>query len=93
MSMGICNMIGDISGVLCDGAGSSCSMKVSTTIQSAFKALLLALDRSRVGGKEGIVDNEVDKSIQNLCDIASKSMQLTDKQILEIMLAKTPVNK
>ena len=93
VSMGICNMIGDISGVLCDGAGSSCSMKVSTTIQSAFKALLLALDKSRVGGKEGIVDNEVDKSIQNLCDIASKSMQLTDKQILEIMLAKTPVNK
>ena len=35
-----------------------------------------------------MVDNEVDKSIQNLCDIASKSMQLTDKQILEIMLAK-----
>ncbi|RDU72843.1 hypothetical protein CQA57_06230 [Helicobacter anseris] len=88
ISRGICNMIGDISGILCDGASNSCSMKVSTTVQSAFKSLLLALEKSRVSGKEGIVDEEVDKSIQNLCNIASKSMLATDEQILEIMLAK-----
>ncbi|WP_104696862.1 MULTISPECIES: L-cysteine desulfidase family protein [unclassified Helicobacter] len=88
VSMGICNMIGDISGILCDGAGKSCTMKVSSTVQSAFKSLLLALEKKRVSGMDGIVDDEVDKSIQNLCSIASKSMSAVDKQILEIMLAK-----
>lgn len=88
ISMGICNMIGDISGIFCDGAGKSCTMKVSSTVQSAFKSLLLALEKKRVGGKDGIVDEDVDKSIQNLCSIASKSMTAVDKQILEIMLAK-----
>lgn len=89
ISRGICNMIGDISGILCDGAGNSCSMKVSTTVQSAFKSLLLALENSNVSGKDGIVGKEVDESIQNLCDIASQSMLNVDKQILEIMLSKS----
>ncbi|MCE3039804.1 serine dehydratase subunit alpha family protein [Helicobacter anatolicus] len=88
VSKGICNMIGDISGILCDGAGSGCSMKVSTTTQAAFKALLLALEDSTISGKEGIVANKVDESIQNLCDIASKSMLNVDSQILEIMMSK-----
>ena len=30
VSMGICSMIGDISGIICDGASNSCAMKVST---------------------------------------------------------------
>lgn len=46
ISMAICSMIGDISGVLCDGAANSCAMKVSTGVSSAYKAVLVALDNS-----------------------------------------------
>lgn len=88
ISMAICSMIGDISGVLCDGAANSCAMKVSTGVSSAYKAVLMALDNSRVTGNEGIVEHSVDKSIDNLCAIASKSMIYTDRQIIEIMSAK-----
>lgn len=88
ISMAICSMIGDISGVLCDGAANSCAMKVSTGVSSAYKAVLMALDNSRVTGNEGIVEHCVDKSINNLCAIASKSMIYTDRQIIEIMSAK-----
>lgn len=88
ISMAICSMIGDISGVLCDGAANSCAMKVSTGVSSAYKAVLMALDNSRVTGNEGIVEHSVDKSINNLCAIASKSMVYMDRQIIEIMSAK-----
>ena len=33
-SMGICSMIGDISGIICDGAANSCAMKVSASVAS-----------------------------------------------------------
>ncbi|EMY45426.1 hypothetical protein OE7_09674 [Glaesserella parasuis gx033] len=88
ISMAICSMIGDISGVLCDGAANSCAMKVSTGVSSAYKAVLMALDNSRVTGNEGIVEHSVDKSINNLCAIATKSMVYIDRQIIEIMSTK-----
>ncbi|MBF0785540.1 serine dehydratase subunit alpha family protein [Muribacter muris] len=88
ISMAICSMIGDISGVLCDGAANSCAMKVSTGVSAAYKAVLMALDNSRVTGNEGIVEHCVDKSITNLCAIATKSMVYMDRQIIEIMSAK-----
>ena len=88
VSMAICSMIGDVAGMICDGASNSCAMKVSTSASSAFKSVLMALDNSRVTGNEGIVDNSVDTSIANLCALACGSMQHTDRQILEIMVNK-----
>ena len=88
VAMAICSMIGDVSGMICDGASNSCAMKVSTTAASAYKAVLMALENSRVTGKEGIVEEGVDASIANLCALASKSMVYTDRQILEIMVMK-----
>ncbi|EER47804.1 hypothetical protein AM305_04658, partial [Actinobacillus minor NM305] len=34
ISMAISSMIGDISGIICDGAANSCAMKVSTSVSS-----------------------------------------------------------
>ncbi len=89
ISRGINTMIGDISGILCDGAANSCSLKVATAIQSAYKSLLLALEEKGVKGDEGIVDNSTDKSIENLCKLAKESMQAIDTQILDIMIEKS----
>lgn len=88
VSMAICSMIGDISGVICDGASNSCAMKVSTAGTAAYKAVLMALDDSRVTGNEGIVADDVDASIDNLCALACGAMMETDRQIIEIMTRK-----
>ena len=63
-------------------------MKVSTSVSSAYKAVLMALDNSRVTGQEGIVADDVDDSIVNLCALASGGMAQTDRQIIEIILNK-----
>lgn len=87
-SMGICSMIGDISGIICDGAANSCAMKVSTSVASGYKSVLMAMDETRVTGNEGIVEQDLDRTIDNLCAIASKSMQHIDRQVIEIMVSK-----
>ena len=89
VSMAICSMIGDVAGMICDGASNSCAMKVSTSATAAYKSVLMALDNSRVTGNEGIVEDSVDDSIANLCALASESMLHTDRQILQIMVNKT----
>ena len=84
----ISSMIGDVSGMICDGASNSCAMKVSTSVSSAWKAVMMALDESAVTGNEGIVAHDVEQSISNLCALACRSMQATDRQIIEIMASK-----
>ena len=88
ISMAISSMIGDISGIICDGAANSCAMKVSTSVTSSYKSILMALDNTQVTGNEGIVEHQIDRSINNLCAIASRSMQYTDRQVIEIMVSK-----
>ena len=88
ISMAISSMIGDVSGIICDGASNSCAMKVSTSVSSAWKAVLMALDETAVTGNEGIVAHDVEQSISNLCALACQSMQQTDRQVIQIMASK-----
>jgi len=88
ISDAICSMIGDIAGMICDGAKTGCAMKVSSSAGAAVKAALMALDGIRVTGSEGIVADDVEMSIQNLSALANGSMTQTDVQILDIMVNK-----
>lgn len=88
VSMAISSMVGDMVGMICDGASNSCAMKVSTAVSSACKAVFMALEGTRVTGCEGIVAEDVDASIANVGELACKGMVQTDDQILKIMLHK-----
>ena len=88
VSMALTNMIGDVAGMICDGASNSCAVKVSTSVMSAYKALLMALDGISVSASEGIVADNIDQSIANLGELACQGMTQTDEQILAIMLKK-----
>ena len=92
VSMSINSMIGDISGIICDGASNSCAMKVSSSAASAYKAVLMAMQNQSVAGTDGIVSDDVDSSIANLCALASRAMQHTDIQIIEFMEEKARRN-
>lgn len=82
------NMVGNITGMLCDGAKPSCAMKVSSGVSSALLSALLAMNDKVVTAQEGIVDENVDKTIDNLTAIGRDSMNETDKLVLEIMTQK-----
>jgi L-cysteine desulfidase len=82
------NMIGDLAGMICDGAKNSCALKVATSVESAFRSALLAMDRLEVSCHEGIIEHDIEKSIANLVSIGTVGMDHIDQMVLEIMEAK-----
>lgn len=82
------SMVGDVTGMVCDGAANSCAMKVGSATGSAMRAIMLAMDGRRVTGNEGLVATDVDESIRNIGELAMGGMVQTDKKILNIMLHK-----
>lgn len=82
------NMIGNITGMICDGAKPSCALKVSNGVSSASLSALMAVENKVVSAVEGITDEDVDKTILNLTRIGRDGMNETDKMILEIMTNK-----
>lgn len=88
ISAAIANMVGNLSGVICDGAKYSCSLKVSSAVQAGIQAALLAVQGLRVSKNEGIVEQDVEKTIDNLGRLSSEGMKQTDRIILEMMAAK-----
>ncbi len=82
------NMIGNITGMICDGAKPSCALKVSSGVSTAMLSALMAMENKVVTSVEGIIDEDVDRSIANLTSIGSKGMEATDRLVLDIMTAK-----
>lgn len=82
------NMIGNITGMICDGAKPSCTLKVSNGVSTATLSALLAMDNKVVSAIEGITDEDVDKTILNLTKIGRYGMNETDKMVLDIMTHK-----
>ncbi len=82
------NMISDISGMVCDGASGTCAMKVSTTVTSAIKSVLMAKNGISASSYDGIVDHELEQSINHLCQLTEIAMKQTDRQIIQIISDK-----
>lgn len=89
ISYAIKNMIGNITGMICDGAKPSCAMKVASGVSTAMLSALMAMEDKVVTSVEGIIDEDVDRSISNLTSIGSKGMENTDRLVLDIMTAKS----
>lgn len=89
ISYAIKNMIGNITGMICDGAKPSCALKVSSGVSTAMISALMAMENKVVTPVEGIIDEDVDKSIANLTAIGSIGMEATDKLVLDIMTGKS----
>jgi len=82
------NMIGNITGMVCDGAKVGCAMKVASGVSSAVQSAVLALRGTCVPPTDGIIEEDIEKTIRNVGRIGSKGMQATDRMILDIMLCK-----
>jgi L-cysteine desulfidase len=88
MANAVKNMVGDVAGMICDGAKTSCALKVSSSVSAAIQAAFMGMSELAVSGKEGIVADDLEESIRNLGRLASEGMRQTDKVILDIMVSK-----
>ena len=82
------NMIANLTGMICDGAKPSCSLKITSGVSTALLSALLAMEGKCVSSSEGIVDDCVDQSIRNLTSIGANGMGATDELVLNIMTTK-----
>ena len=82
------NMVANLTGMICDGAKPSCALKITSGVSTAVLSALLAMEGKCVTSQEGIVDDDVDRSIHNLTAIGADAMCLTDEMVLNIMTSK-----
>lgn len=82
------NMVANLTGMICDGAKPSCSLKISSGVSTALLSSLLAMEGRCVTSAEGIVDDDVDRCIHNLTSIGADAMRTTDDMVLNIMTHK-----
>ena len=82
------NMIGNVTGMICDGAKVGCALKVSSGVNSAVQSALLALQGICISANDGIIEDDVEKTIQNMCRVGAEGMRETDKLLLQIMTSK-----
>ena len=82
------NMIGNITGMVCDGAKVGCAMKVASGVSSALQSAVLAREGICISEHDGIIEKDIEKTVQNLGRIGSIGMQNTDNMILDIMVCK-----
>lgn len=82
------NMIANLTGMICDGAKPSCSLKISSGVSTALMSAMLAMNGKCVTEAEGIISDDVDRSIHNLTSIGREAMRQTDRLVLDIMTDK-----
>lgn len=84
----ITNTLGNVSGIICDGAKASCAMKIATGIYAAFDGNLLATSGRYLAGGDGIIAYNVEDTLKNIAELSQQGMSTTDDVILKIMTKK-----
>lgn len=83
------NMVGSISGMICDGAKEGCAYKLAMASGWAVQSALLSLKGAIIHNTDGILAPEFKQMFQNLGYLCDPGMIETDETILNIMLKKT----
>jgi len=79
-------MVGDLAGMICDGAKLGCALKAGTGAGVAVKSAMLAMRGVQMPEGEGIVGGTAESTVRNLGLLANPGMVQTDAQILQTML-------
>ena len=87
MSQAIVNSLGNVGGMVCDGAKSSCAAKIASSLESALLGYEMAKEQRGFTNGEGIVKADVEATIASVGRMAAAGMRSTDREILEIMVS------
>ena len=79
------NLLSNLTGMICDGAKDTCSIKLSTSAYEAIMSSYLALEGVVVNKNIGIVGNTVEDTINNVGILAREGFAETDNVIVDII--------
>ena len=83
------NVIGDLSGLICDGAKPGCAMKTITAVDTAIRSGFMAIAGYGLSEDSGIIGTTPESSIKNLARIAMEGMFGIDPTVIHILQDKS----
>ena len=86
VSQTISNSLATSSGIVCDGANVSCAAKALASLETANLAYEMAASNVAFRAGDGIVKDDIEKTIRAVGVLAKQGMKETDAVLLEIML-------
>lgn len=81
----IVNALAITSGIICDGAKSSCAAKIAASVDSGILGYQMYLAGQEFKDGDGIVVKGVENTIRNVGRLGKIGMKETDKEIIKIM--------
>ena len=88
MDRAVNTMVGNLTGIICDGAKNTCALKIYSCLQASALSVKLAVKGFAPGSESGIVGSDSLESMVHLSRISCEGMEQTDKTIMSIMLDK-----
>nr|WP_279326114.1 L-serine ammonia-lyase, iron-sulfur-dependent, subunit alpha [Bacillus sp. FJAT-47783] len=82
------NTIGNVSGMVCDGAKAGCAMKVATCSSVAVQSAILSMNNQSIQSTDGFIADDVEKTIDNFCTLGNEGTKQTDEVLLKLMVNK-----
>lgn len=82
----ITNTLANVSGIVCDGAKPSCAAKIASSVDAALMGHFMAMNNETFRTGEGIVQDELEKTIQSVARLGREGMRETDLEVLNIMI-------
>ena len=80
------NALAVTSGLICDGAKSSCAAKIAASVDAGIMGMQMYESGSQFFGGDGILERGVENTIENVCDLARVGMKETDEEIIRLMI-------
>lgn len=77
--------LGQISGMVCDGAKASCAAKIAAAVDCSILAYEMLKKDRRLKGGDGVLNDDVEKCIDNIGRLGRVGMAETDHVIQAIM--------
>lgn len=84
----VVNAVAIDSGMICDGAKSSCAAKIASAVEAGLLGMQMYMHGTEFVGGDGIVSKGVENTIKNVGRVARLGMASTDKEIIEIMISQ-----
>lgn len=75
----------NLSGMLCDGAKTSCALKLGTSAEEAVIASFLALDGLKVERNVGVIGSTLEDTIVNIGKLSNNAYPAVNDELLKIM--------
>ncbi len=88
----VINTLANVGGILCDGAKASCAAKIASSLNAAILGHTMSMAGIVFGSEEGIVQEDVERTIKSMGYIGRTGMAGTDVEILKVMLGQAQVD-